>query len=51
MTTIVSKELEAEVMEMAVKGKGYEALAAGIFLVLEDIADSLRRIADRLDKR
>jgi hypothetical protein len=38
------------VVEMADKGRGYEALAAGQFLVLEDIADSLRRIADHLDR-
>jgi hypothetical protein len=51
MPVIVNRKLEEHVCDLAENGKGYEALAGGLFLVLEDIADSLRRIADHMDRR
>jgi hypothetical protein len=51
MTTIVSRKLEEHVLDLAEKRKGWCAIVAGLFLLLEDIADSLRRIADSMNKR
>jgi len=51
MTTIVNRKLEEHVCDLAENGKGQDAIAAGTFLVLEDIADSLRRIADHIERR
>jgi hypothetical protein len=51
VTTIVNRKIEQRIMDLAGKGTGYKAFAAAAFLLLEDIADSLRRIADHMDRR
>jgi hypothetical protein len=51
MTTRVNKSLDDRALKHAAEGKGLLAFAWALFLLAEDIADSLRRIADRMDKR
>lgn len=51
MTTRVNKPLDDRALKHAAKGKGFLAFVWAVFLLLEDIADSLRRIADHMDRR
>lgn len=49
--TIVDQALEAAAYKAISEGEGDgKALLAGILLAVEDCADSLRRIADHIDR-